>query len=88
MFLYMNSKNESVTSAKFGSSAGASNATEFSASGGGALPHDPYRGLCPLDPLWGSSRARHDQGSSSPKRNILASLLFGVLNCNYAQSGY
>ena len=58
---------------KFGSSAGASNATELSASGG-LHPLTPHRGLCPLDPRWGlrpqspgigsRSRARHGRGSS------------------------
>jgi len=43
----MKCKSESVTSVKFGSPTGASNATELSASGG--------RGLCPLNPQQGSA---------------------------------
>jgi len=45
-------ENESVTSVKFGSSAGASNATELSASGGGLCPCS-RRGFCLVDPCWG-----------------------------------
>jgi len=69
------SKNESVTSVKFGSSAKASNATELSASRGlrfpdlpcGALPPVLLLGAPPPDPYIGSrSRARHDGGSSPP----------------------
>jgi len=87
MFLYMNCKIESVTSVKFGASAGASNATELSASGGlrpltptGALPPEPQLGAPPLAPYVGSrSRALYDRGSSLPAGLALHKMVIVII---------
>ena len=72
MFLYMNCKNDSVISVKLGSSAGASNATELSASApltpslGALLPGPSLpitHGVCVMRPrkiLWPRSPQGHN----------------------------
>jgi len=88
----MNCKNESVTSVKFGSSTGASNATQLSASGGFAPPLDPPPEALPLHlrwelhpqtPIGSCSRVLAMTGAQLPhKRNILASRLVVKDNLN------
>jgi len=70
-------QNESVTSVNFGSSAGALNATELSASGGGGLClPNPHRGSAPV-PLLGThmydrAPALAMTGARAPPPNIIS----------------